>query len=144
MTVALDMVGITTKDLPESLRFYRALGLEIKEPAEGEAHVETTSGGMRIAWDTVELIKGMLGEWEEPKGNRMELAFKCDSADEVDRVFRHVVSGGFQMFREPWDAFLGAAVRDPRGPRRQSREFVCLEITGRLISTIAAFRSFRD
>lgn len=73
---------------------------------------------MRVAWDTVELVKGMLGEWEEPKGNRMELAFKCDSADEVDRVFRHVVSDGFKMFREPWDAFWGqryAIVEDPDG-----------------------------
>jgi uncharacterized glyoxalase superfamily protein PhnB len=118
MPIELDMVGIVAKNIGESLRFYRALGREVPSAGDGEDHVETTSGGMRIAWDTVELIKGMLGEWEEPKGNRLELAFKCESEGDVDEVFQRVVSEGFKPFREPWDAFWGqryAILEDPDG-----------------------------
>ncbi|HEV3311650.1 MAG TPA: VOC family protein [Chloroflexota bacterium] len=118
MAIELDMVGIAVKDMAESLRFYRTLGLDIPEAPAGEDHVETTSGGMRIAWDTVELLKGLLGEWDEPKGNRMEIAFKCEDASGVDAVFARVTSAGFKGFREPWDAFWGqryGILEDPDG-----------------------------
>lgn len=118
MTVALDMVGIAVQDMAESLRFYRTLGLDIPEPDSGEDHVEAVSGGMRLAWDTIEMIKGFLGQWEEPRGNRIEIAFKCEDASEVDAVYSRVVAAGFAGFKEPWDAFWGqhyAILEDPDG-----------------------------
>ena len=111
------MVGIVVKDMDQSLRFYRILGLDIPETA-GEDHVEAVSGGMRIAWDTVELITGLLGEWEEPRGHRMEIAFKCESRDDVDATYASVTSQGFIGFKPPWDAFWGqryGILEDPDG-----------------------------
>ncbi len=37
---SLDLVGIIVRDMGESLKFYRLLGLEIPADADAEAHVE--------------------------------------------------------------------------------------------------------
>lgn len=73
---------------------------------------------MRIAWDTIEMLKGILGEWQEAKGQRVELAFKCESREGVDEVYRRVIREGFTGYRAPWDASWGqryAIVEDPDG-----------------------------
>ncbi len=118
MSVRLDVVGIAVRDMAESLQFYRLLGLEVPEGQESETHVETTAGGLRIAWDTVELLEQIYGSWGEPAGHRIELAFKCDSRDEVDAVHSRMVEHGYQSYKEPWDAFWGqryAVIEDPDG-----------------------------
>ncbi len=118
MPVRLDVVGIAVRDMAESLRFYRLLGLEIPEGQESETHVEATAGGLRIAWDTIELLEQIYGSWEEAEGHRIELAFKCDSADEVDAVYARMVERDYRGYKEPWDAFWGqryAVVEDPDG-----------------------------
>jgi catechol 2,3-dioxygenase-like lactoylglutathione lyase family enzyme len=114
----LDMIGIATKDIAASLAFYRTLGLEVPEPGEGEDHVETLWSGMRVAWDSVQMLKGFLGEWTEPAGQRIEMAFKCESAEEVNELFARATGAGYKAFREPWDAFWGqryAILEDPDG-----------------------------
>lgn len=114
-----DMVGMVTRDMASTLAFYRLLGLDIPTPGADEQHVEiTTPNGYRIAWDDVELIKGFKPEWVEPAGQRMSLAFKCDSSAEVDTLFRRVVDAGHAGVMEPWDAVWGqryAIVADPDG-----------------------------
>jgi catechol 2,3-dioxygenase-like lactoylglutathione lyase family enzyme len=58
----LDLVGIVVRDMRASLGFYRRLGLDIPEGAEDEPHAEaTTPSGMRVAWDTVELMQDLDG-----------------------------------------------------------------------------------
>src|SRR4028119_1891117 len=53
----LDLIGIVTRDMRASLAFYRKLGLDVPEGSEDEPHAETTTpGGLRVAWDTAELI----------------------------------------------------------------------------------------
>lgn len=118
MAIQPDMIGITVSDLAASLRFYRLLGLSIPEEIEGP-HVEViTPNGYRIAWDTEELIKTLHPDWVQPKGQRMALAFKCDSPAEVDALYQQIVQLGYQGYKEPWDAFWGqryAVVVDPDG-----------------------------
>ena len=115
----LDLIGIVVRDMAEALRFYRLLGLEIPPGAESEPHVEArTQGGLRIAWDTVELMKSIYEEWTEPVGHRMALAFLCDSPAEVDALYQRVTGSGYAGRKEPWDAFWGqryAVVEDPDG-----------------------------
>ncbi|HEV3049076.1 MAG TPA: VOC family protein, partial [Longimicrobium sp.] len=54
----LDLIGIVVADMARSLTFYRALGMDIPPEADGEPHVEVTlPGGLRLAWDTVEVIR---------------------------------------------------------------------------------------
>ena len=115
----LDLIGLVVRDMAAALRFYRMLGLEIPISADSEDHVEyTTSGGFRLAWDTLELIKSINHDWVEPIGHRMELAFKCQSSAEVDTLYERVIQAGYQSHKPPWDAFWGqryAIVLDPDG-----------------------------
>ena len=118
----LDVVGMVVTDMAATLAFYRRLGLEIPEGAENEphGHVEATlPGGLRLAWDTVEVIRSFDPEWQPPAGgHRMSLAFLCDSPADVDERFRELVDAGYRAHKEPWDAFWGqryAEVLDPDG-----------------------------
>ena len=115
----LDLIGIVVKDMPASLAFYRLLGMDIPAAMDSEGHVEVVlDGGLRVAWDTIEVVMSFSDHWTEPAGHRMGLAFLCDSPDEVDRVYTEVVEAGYKRIKEPWDAFWGqryAQVSDPDG-----------------------------
>ena len=119
MAVQPDMIGIVVRDMAASLPFYRLLGLDIPSNVEAEPHVEViTPNGYRIAWDTQELIKGLYPEWVEPVGQRVTIAFKCDSPADVDALYDRIVQSGYSGHKPPWDAFWGqryAVVADPDG-----------------------------
>ena len=119
MSIRLDLIGIAVKSMAESLRFYRLLGFEIPEGQDSEAHVEIALNGLRIAWDTVDVLRQVYDQWiEAPVGHRVELAFQCDSRDEVDAMYAKIVEHGYRGHKEPWDAFWGqryAVVEDPDG-----------------------------
>jgi uncharacterized glyoxalase superfamily protein PhnB len=119
MPMKLDLLGIVAADIPRSLAFYRMLGIQIPEPEAGEQHIEVTlPNGLRLAWDSLELVKQITPDWEEPRGNRIALAFLCDSPQQVDEKFREITAAGFEAVKEPWDAFWGqryAIVKDPDG-----------------------------
>ena len=114
----LDMVGIAVSDMAAALRFYRRLGLEFADGAEGEGHVEATSGGMRVALDSEETIRSFDPSWEPGGRGRIGLAFLCDSAGDVDRLHAELVADGYESHLEPFDAFWGqryAQIADPDG-----------------------------
>ena len=119
MAVKLEQVGIAIVDMAAALRFYRLLGLDIPEGAEAEPHVDFAAGGIRLAWDTVEILRGVYDEWDEhPTGHRIELAFNCGTPDEVDATYQRLVGQGYRGHKAPWDAFWGqryAIVEDPDG-----------------------------
>lgn len=114
----LDAIGIVCADVAKSIRFYRLLGLEFPDSADD--HVEaSTPSGMRVMLDKLELIKKIDPEWVPPVGQRMRLAFRCDSPKDVDATFARVVQAGFRSKdTAPYDAFWGqryASVFDPDG-----------------------------
>ncbi len=115
MTLQPDMIGITVRDMAAALRFYRLLGLDIPTGVETEAHVDiTTPNGYRVAWDTEALTRSLYPDWVEPRGQRVTVAFKCDSPADVDRLYAQIVQEGYLG----WDAFWGqryAVVADPDG-----------------------------
>ena len=120
MAVRPDMVGLVVHDMAATLRFYRLLDLEIPEGVEGEPFVEvTTPNGYRISWNTLEMMKGIDPDIvENPVGQRISLAFKCDSPAEVDALHERIVAAGYTSHKAPWDAFWGqryAVVVDPDG-----------------------------
>ena len=112
---ALAAIGIVTKNMKESVRFYRLLGVDAPDAAED--HLDATlPNGLRLMWDTLELIKQLEPDWTEPRGHRMGLAFECSSPGEVDAAHARVVAGGFRSKKAFWDAFWGqryAQVIDP-------------------------------
>lgn len=120
MKPRLDAIGMVVQDMARSLAFYRALGLEIAPGAEAEAHVEATlPGGMRVLWDTVEVVRSFDPGWQPASGgHRMGLAFLCDTPAEVDATYERLTAAGYHGHRPPWDAFWGqryAVLHDPDG-----------------------------
>lgn len=117
---AIEVVGIVVRDMAATLAFYRRLGLGFAEGAEGEGHIEAAlPDGMRLAFDTVEVIRSFDEEWTPPSGSpRMSLAFRCDSPADVDATYAEMVRQGHAGHKEPWDAAWGmryAVLHDPDG-----------------------------
>lgn len=114
----LDLIGLVVKDMASSLAFYRMLGMDIPDEADVEGHVEATVGGMRIAWDTVEVVRSF-SDYQPPSGgHRIALAFRCESPSEVDGLHGTLVGAGYRSHVPPFDAFWGqryATVLDPDG-----------------------------
>jgi len=116
----LDFFGIVVSDMARSLAFYRRLGLEFPEGAENEQHVEAQlPGGMRYALDTEDVMRMFDPEWKRPTdGHAVGGAFRCESPEEVDRVYQELLEAGGTPHKEPWDAFWGqryAQLKDPDG-----------------------------
>jgi hypothetical protein len=113
----LAAIGIVTRDMGESVRFYRLLGVDVPDP-EGEHLDAELPNGLRLMWDDLELIKQLHQVWVEPTGHRTAFAFECGSPREVNELYRRVVEAGFRGGREPWDAVWRqryAWVYDPDG-----------------------------
>ena len=118
----LDVVGIIVSDLHRAIEFYRRLGLQFPDELDpmGHGRVEATlPGGMRFTLDTEESIRSFDPGWSRPSGGqRVSVAFRCDSPAEVDRLYREATNSGGLAHKGPWDAFWGqryAQVRDPDG-----------------------------
>jgi catechol 2,3-dioxygenase-like lactoylglutathione lyase family enzyme len=116
---ALAAIGIVSRDVAESCRFYRMLGVGAPEPPQGEEHVEAMlPNGLRLLWDTEELIRKLDPEWKRPDGHGMALAFECKDAADVNETYARLTENGFTGKKEPYDAFWGqryATVADPDG-----------------------------
>lgn len=114
------MIGLVVSDMAASLAFYRRLGLDVPAGAEEQPHVEAVlPGGLRIGWDTEEVIRSFDPSWTRPAGgDRLGLAFQCESPAGVDAVYAELTDAGYEGHLKPWDAFWGqryAVVLDPDG-----------------------------
>jgi catechol 2,3-dioxygenase-like lactoylglutathione lyase family enzyme len=114
------VIEIVTSDLAKALAFYRALGLDIPEGADGEPHVAVPlPGGATLAFDTEATIRGFRADWTPPTcSGRLALAFGFDAPAEVDAAYAGLVEAGHHGELEPFDAFWGqryATVLDPDG-----------------------------
>jgi uncharacterized glyoxalase superfamily protein PhnB len=114
----LNAIGIVSSDLARSLAFYRLLGLEFPDEADG-GHIEAElPSGLRLMLDTEETILSFNPGWTRSTGNQLALAFECASPAEVDELYERAAAAGFDTEKEPWDAFWGqryAQLRDPDG-----------------------------
>ena len=64
MTVVPSAIGLVASDLPRTLAFYRAIGLDIPAEADAEPHVEVAlPGGFRILFDPESTITSFDPEW---------------------------------------------------------------------------------
>ena len=119
MAPRLEAFGIPVSDMARAVAFYRRLGLEFPEGAEGEGHVEAEAGGIRYMLDSEEVMRSFDPEWQRPTdGHLVGGAFRCETPEEVDRAYAELLEAGGSTHKEPWDAFWGqryAQVRDPDG-----------------------------
>ena len=118
MTPQLDAWGLVVSDMARSVAFYRRLGLHFPDGAENEGHVEAQlTGGMRLMLDTEDVVKSFDSEWKRTE-HAHGGAYRCESPEEVDRVFKELLDAGGSTYKEPFDAFWGqryAQVKDPDG-----------------------------
>lgn len=118
MPPKLDAIGIVTANPTESLRFYRLLGIDTPQNTDDDHLEATLPNGLRLMWDTEDLVKQFMPEWQKPIGQGIGLAFLCDSPTEVDSTYQAIIEAGFKGSKEPWDAFWGqryAQIIDPDG-----------------------------
>ncbi len=121
MAISFAVVGIAVADMSRSLSFYRTLGPDIPSDADGAPHVEVVlPGGVRIAWDTSEVMSAFDPDWSLPtgSGHSLSLAFACSDSAEVDATYAAMTSAGFVGHLPPWNADWGqryAPLRDPEG-----------------------------
>ncbi|MEV0156466.1 VOC family protein [Micromonospora sp. NPDC050686] len=120
MAPQLDLIGTVVTDMARTLDFYRRLGVDVPAGAEAEPHVEITlPNGLRLAWDTAEMVRSFHPGWTTPAGSpRANLAFRCADPAEVDRYWKELTGAGYHGELPPWDAFWGqryAVLHDPDG-----------------------------
>ena len=115
----LDLIGIVVADMAKALAFYRSLGLAIPAEADGEPHVEVgLPGGLRLTFDTEEVIRSFHPAWTPVRGGRTNLAFVVPDPAAVDALHAELVAAGHESALAPFDAFWGqryAVVHDPDG-----------------------------
>ncbi len=116
--MSLDAVGVISRNILKSVEFYALLGIELKETGGPDHWEGTTTSGVRLMLDSVDLVKKLMPDWQEPTGTAMALCFKQASPAAVDRLHAAIIEAGFESIAEPWDAFWGqryASIRDPDG-----------------------------
>ncbi len=115
----LDLIGIVVADMGKALAFYRRLGLDLPASADAEPHVETVpAGGLRLAFDTEDVIRSFHPAWTPVRGGRTNLAFVLPDAAGVDALYADLCAAGYHGELAPFDAFWGqryAVVHDPDG-----------------------------
>src|SRR4026207_848088 len=110
----LNAIGITASNMAESIRFYRALGLDMPDtPDEGHGEAVTPDGA-RLMLDSEEVIYSFLPDWKRTDGNQVSLAFECESPAQVDDIYARVTEAGSQGGQEAWGRVLGVGVRAAR------------------------------
>ena len=119
MRVQPALVELVVRDMAATMAFYRLLGLDIPADADSQPHVDVPFGGIRIAFDTEEVIRSFDPAWSPPSGgHRAAIAFAAAEPAAVDEAYAELTAAGYEGHLPPWDAFWGmryAVVRDPDG-----------------------------
>jgi len=115
----LDAVGVSTNNILKAVQFYRLLGFVFPSLKGNEQHVEslTQEGSIRLMIDVKSVIKDIIGEEPKP-ANHSVFAVQFDKPAEVNEIVQKIISNGFKVIKEPWDAFWKqryAIVEDPDG-----------------------------
>ena len=111
----LDMVGLIVENMKESISFYQLLGFQLLEGDETASYVELNNEGVRISLNKIERITEVLVFKPEISGDKIELAFLCESKEEVNELVEKIRQNQFEIIQEPflapWKQYY-ALVRD--------------------------------
>ena len=118
MSVELSMVGLVVRNMPEALKFYRRLGIEIPATADSERFVmHRMASGVTMFWDTVFAATYDPTREEPAGGYRIMLEFFLPDKDAVDAKYQELVDFGYHGRSAPAQTFgpYAAMVDDPDG-----------------------------
>ena len=103
MQPQIALVTILTDDVPTLVAFYRdVLGFQPRE--EADDYTEFTTIGGRFAVCTRAVMKAATGHqsYDEARhGQSFELAFPCNTPDDVDATFAAIVTRGATPIQPP-------------------------------------------
>jgi len=114
--------NLVVRDMEATLRFYRRLGLTIREtdPAWAKHHrAAVQANGVELEFDSVEFAKQWDQGWPGRAGDGMGvLGFGLASREAVDATYADLVAAGYKAQQAPYDTFWGsryAVLEDPDG-----------------------------
>ncbi|OFI46792.1 hypothetical protein BG262_03065 [Floricoccus penangensis] len=113
----LGMVEIITDDIKESLKFYELLGFSILL-RDTEYCIFLNNKGVKLSLSTPSYHESIYGSIPMSSGSKIDLAFLCDSAQDVDDLCHKLTNAGIKIFQQPVTNKLGerfAMVEDPDG-----------------------------
>ena len=120
MKSRIDLITIWTDDVPRMRDFYRdVLGFAVKQDLG--PYVEFESEGVRFSVCARTVMVETLNEGayrEESAGQIVELAFPCESPEDVDRSYNRLIADGATPVASPADMPWGqrtAFFADPDG-----------------------------
>ena len=93
----LDMVGIIVNDMTQAL-FYQTLGFNVLEEASPD-YTELQNNGVRISLNSLQMITGVYGFAPSQQGDKIELAFLCETAAEVDNTVKKMSQAGYIVLK---------------------------------------------
>lgn len=111
------MVGIVVSNMEQSVNFYKILGFKTENDMNS-SYLELDNNGVRLSLNTRSVITGVYGYEPQKVGDTIELAFLCNSVEEIQEYCSAIRAAGYEIFKEPWLAFWGqhyAIVKDPDG-----------------------------
>ncbi len=114
-------INLVAHRLPETLAFYRRLGLDIPDAwASGGRphHVKADTGGeVDLEFDSEHLARVYNAGFAAERG-RVVIGLSLGSRDAVDLAWANMIAEGAQGLQPPFDAFWGARyaiIEDPDG-----------------------------
>ncbi len=115
----LDAVAVSTTDMAATIKFYGLLGFGFPSVEKDMQHIESTSSpnGVRLMIDHHKMLTEILG-YTPQAGNHSCFAILYEKSKEVNDVALKLQQAGFELVKEPWDAFWGqryCVVKDPDG-----------------------------
>ena len=120
MKPQINLIGILSDDVPRLAAFYRDL-LGFKIELDYGEHVEFESPGVRFAISARSTMQNVTGNSEyskTPQGHAFELAFLCDSSEQVDSTYDELIAKGASPIQPAADMPWGqrtAFFADPDG-----------------------------
>lgn len=122
MRAKIDLISIVSADLPAMKDFYRdVMGFAVQLEL-GEDYVEFESEGVRFAITTLQIMSdatgGHPGYSSARQGQFFELAFPCETPEDVDEDYARIVAQGALPVQPPADMPWGqraAFFADPDG-----------------------------
>jgi catechol 2,3-dioxygenase-like lactoylglutathione lyase family enzyme len=124
MALELFMVILIVRDMPASVGFYRALGLDLPAGSEEQPAVEVKMAGMSLLLTTrprgfdehygerADLPTGATGSYPQV------LEFNLTERSAVEAMYAKLTSLGYRAYRAPYETSFGplfAMVYDPDG-----------------------------
>lgn len=121
MKAQINLITLLTNDVPKMTQFYRdVLGFDVLE--ESADYVALKNEGVRFAICTRQIMsnitEGHSAYDEDKKGQSFELAFPCDSPEEVEKSYKEIIEKGATPIKEPSQMPWGqttAFFADPEG-----------------------------